>query len=87
MLVWMIAHSARHRDTEAVWKSNLLPLLYYKSRFVGPGEPGQRCLSADFDPLESSDSDRQEKLLTTADLEAVAKNVKVKFLKRETGEK
>ncbi|KAK8021618.1 hypothetical protein PG990_006756 [Apiospora arundinis] len=81
MLIYMIVHSARHRDTEAVWKSNLLPLIYYKSRFVGPGEPDQRFLSADFDPLESSNSDRQEKLLTTADLEAVAKTVKVKFLK------
>ncbi|KAK8137579.1 hypothetical protein PG984_003072 [Apiospora sp. TS-2023a] len=87
MVVWMIVRSARHRDTEAVWKSNLLPLIYYKSRFVGPGEPDRRFPSEDFDPLESSNSDRQEKLLSTADLEAVAKTVKVRFVKRETEEK
>ncbi|KAK8047508.1 hypothetical protein PG996_015572 [Apiospora saccharicola] len=87
MVVWMIVRSTRHRDTEAVWKSNLLPLIYYKSRFVGPGEPDQRFPSADFDPLESSNSDRQQKLLNTADLEAVAKTVKVRFVKRETEEK
>ncbi|KAK8073422.1 hypothetical protein PG994_004321 [Apiospora phragmitis] len=84
MLVWMIMHSVRHRDTEAVWKSNPLLLLYYKSRFVGPREPDQLFLSADFDPLEASDPDRDEKLLTSAELETVADTVNVQLRKRGT---
>ncbi|KAI1504933.1 hypothetical protein F5X99DRAFT_431981 [Biscogniauxia marginata] len=36
MLTWMIMRSVRFRGEEMVWKSSLLPLLYYKHRFIGP---------------------------------------------------
>ncbi|KAK7926507.1 hypothetical protein PG985_003505 [Apiospora marii] len=80
-LVYTIVRSVRHCDTEAVWKSNPLPLLYYKSRFVGPGEPEMSSMSTDFDPLEGATSE-DDRLLTSAELESVAKKVMVQFRRR-----
>ncbi|KAK8052491.1 hypothetical protein PG993_003876 [Apiospora rasikravindrae] len=79
MLAWMVIRSVRHQDTEAVWKSNPLPLLYYKSRFVGPTEPEKLFLSAEFDPLETPSPNQDDKLLTSSELATVAKTVKVHF--------
>lgn len=83
LLVYMIARSVRYRDREAVWKSSALPLLYYKSRFVGL-EPAGLSRSA-YDPLEvaSAETDR---FMTSDELEAVARTVKVRLRRSGTAD-
>ncbi|KAK8129057.1 hypothetical protein PG984_010165 [Apiospora sp. TS-2023a] len=79
-LVYTVLRSVRHRDTEAVWKSNPLPLLYYKSRFVRPGEPETSLTPTGFGPLEGASSE-DDRLLTSAELGSFAKNAMVQFRK------
>ncbi|KAK2729110.1 hypothetical protein CKAH01_10549 [Colletotrichum kahawae] len=63
LLVLMIARSWRLRDEEAVWKSSILPLIFYKSQFAGSGQvsaPGAR-------------------LMTVKEMETDARNIRVQF--------
>lgn len=82
VLVCMVARSVRYRDREAVWKSNALPLLYYKSRFVGL-EPEDLSTSA-YDPLEMA-STETDRFMTSAELEAIAQKVKVRLRRSGPG--
>ncbi|KAK8867610.1 hypothetical protein PGQ11_006188 [Apiospora arundinis] len=87
MLLGMVVRSVRRWDSEAVWKSNPLPLLYYKSRFVGSemepvaGADRSIFLSSGFEPLMKTSSPYQQhdRLLTSAELASVAQTVKVQF--------
>lgn len=83
VLACMIARSVRYRDQEAVWKSNALPLLYYKSRFVGL-EPEKLSHSA-YDPLEMASAET-DRFMTSAELEAIAQKVKVRLRRSGPGE-
>ena len=77
VLAYMIVRSVRYRKKEAVWKSNPLPLLYYKSHFSGL-EPDNLSVSTGYDPLETVDLHR-DRLMTSAQLEAVAETVRVRL--------
>ena len=83
VLVGMITRSVRYRDREAVWKSNALPLLYYKSRFVGL-EPEKLSHSA-YDPLEMA-STAPDRFMTSAELGAIARDVEVRLRRSGRGE-
>ncbi|KAH0425154.1 hypothetical protein CcaCcLH18_11173 [Colletotrichum camelliae] len=63
LLVLMIARSWRLRDEEAVWKSSILPLIFYKSQFAGSGQ------------VFASG----ERLMTVKEMETDARNIRVKF--------
>ncbi|KAJ3956047.1 hypothetical protein N0V92_007412 [Colletotrichum tropicale] len=63
LLGMMIARSWRFRGEEAVWKSSVLPLIFYKSQFAGSGE------------IVASG----ERLMTVKEMTAEARNIRVKF--------
>ncbi|KAL3293161.1 short-chain dehydrogenase [Colletotrichum asianum] len=66
----MIARSWRLRDEEAVWKSSILPLIFYRSQFAGSGE------------VVSS----ERRLMTVKEMETNARNICVKFSRVRTGD-
>lgn len=79
VLAAMVVHSVRHRRREAVWKSNPLPLLYYKAHFAGLEEPDRLSVSTGYDPLETAAGPDPDRLMTSAQLEAVAATVRVRL--------
>ncbi|KAK8080898.1 hypothetical protein PG997_008716 [Apiospora hydei] len=89
MMLCMILRSVWRWESEAVWKSDPLPLLYYKGRFIGPGgaAPAAEGLLSpggfepDGDSTAGIDRDEYDKLLTSAEMADVAKRVKVQFRK------
>lgn len=82
MMLHMVLRNVGRWGTEAVWKSDPLPLLFYKSRFVGPrGElpeaegPISLWAPAAFDPVQTTTgSGRDDGKLLTA-------TVRVRFRK------
>ncbi|KAK7926800.1 hypothetical protein PG985_003798 [Apiospora marii] len=91
MVLHMVLRSVGRWREEAVWKSDPLPLLFYKARFAGPrGElpdvEGPMALSqaAVFDQLSTvaeAGPSNNGRLHTSAELGAVAQDVKVRFRK------
>lgn len=66
----MIARSWRLRDEEAVWKSSILPLIFYKSHFAG----SEQVVAS------------EGRLMTVKEMEADARNICVKFSRARTGD-
>ncbi|KAF6782657.1 hypothetical protein CSOJ01_15977 [Colletotrichum sojae] len=67
LLGWVIARGWWLKDEEAVWKSSILPLLYYTDRFKGtPGDDGAVW----------------QRLMTTRKMEDASEDVKVQFSRR-----
>lgn len=80
LLLWVIVRSMRRRGTEMVWKSCILPIMYYRDRFVdvygaSPGEPH----TAREGKLE------QDSLMTTSEMKRDAKGVSVVLLRGDGG--
>ncbi|KAH9991187.1 hypothetical protein F4779DRAFT_632042 [Xylariaceae sp. FL0662B] len=73
MLVLMIGRSIRHRGEEMVWKSNLLPLLYYKDSFSDTDD----CLPEGDNQGDGTTQDAV--FMTSAELEELAKKVRVRL--------
>ncbi|KAJ3548309.1 hypothetical protein NM208_g1066 [Fusarium decemcellulare] len=76
ILIWMIARSWMHRNEERVWKSNVLPLLYYGDRFTGMDGPRFQRTDDVMNRGATSGS-----LMTTDEMEKDAKHVKVRFVR------
>ncbi|KAF4917603.1 hypothetical protein CGCVW01_v009694 [Colletotrichum viniferum] len=66
----MIARSWRLRDEEAVWKSSILPLIFYKSHFAG----SEQVVAS------------EGRLMTVKEMEADARNIRAKFSRARTGD-
>ncbi|KAF9872298.1 hypothetical protein CkaCkLH20_10125 [Colletotrichum karsti] len=76
---WVILRGLRHRKDEVVWKSHSLPLLFYKELFVT--SEGARIEQGDLTGISDAADGR---LMTTSEMEAVSKKVKVKLLRGGT---
>ncbi|XXH05025.1 hypothetical protein Hte_011449 [Hypoxylon texense] len=87
VLFQMIARSWRYREEEMAWKSNILPLLYYKDRFTGvDGQPlGGSIQQTDITPMGGP-------FRTAAQMEEISSHIQVKLqrgnrhVEDETGE-
>ncbi|KAI1840521.1 hypothetical protein JX266_013250 [Neoarthrinium moseri] len=80
VLVWVVVRSLRHRNEEMVWKGNLLPLLYYKDRFVD-GD-GASSLGVPSGPTSSA---HRGPLMTASEMEKDAAGVHVRLLRGDCG--
>ncbi|KAF4993128.1 hypothetical protein FDECE_13508 [Fusarium decemcellulare] len=76
ILAWMIGRSWMYRNEERVWKSNVLPLLYYGDRFTGVD--GSRFERTDEVMNKGVTSGS---LMTADEMDKDAKHVKVRFVR------